>query len=157
MARLPQPGGDSGNWGTILNDYLGQAHNADGTIKTGAVTKASVGLGNVDNTSDATKAVASATKLTTPRAINGVAFDGSADITIVDSTKVPTTRTVNGKVLSANISLTPADIGAATAVQGAKADTAVQPADLGVKVIAILDDDPTTANAPGVYFVRPPA
>lgn len=33
MARLPTVGGDSGNWGTVLNEYLGTAHNADGTLK----------------------------------------------------------------------------------------------------------------------------
>lgn len=33
MARLPQPGGDNGNWGDILNDYLLEAHNNDGSIK----------------------------------------------------------------------------------------------------------------------------
>jgi hypothetical protein len=34
MARLPIPDGDAGNWGTILNDFLTQEHNADGTLKT---------------------------------------------------------------------------------------------------------------------------
>lgn len=34
MARLPTPGGDSGNWGTVLNQYLEVEHNADGTHKT---------------------------------------------------------------------------------------------------------------------------
>ncbi len=38
MVRLPQPGGDAGNWGTILNEYLGQVHNSDGTLKPGVVT-----------------------------------------------------------------------------------------------------------------------
>ena len=38
MARLPQPGGDSGNWGDILNDYLSQALKADGQLKDNAVT-----------------------------------------------------------------------------------------------------------------------
>ena len=33
MARLPQPGGDSGNWGTILNEYLSQSHMQDGSLK----------------------------------------------------------------------------------------------------------------------------
>lgn len=33
MARLPQPGGDAGNWGEILNEYLSQVHNTDGTLK----------------------------------------------------------------------------------------------------------------------------
>jgi hypothetical protein len=36
MARLPTPGGDSNVWGNILNDFLGVAHNADGTLKVGA-------------------------------------------------------------------------------------------------------------------------
>jgi hypothetical protein len=33
MARLPTVGGDSGNWGSVLNEYLQTAHNADGTLK----------------------------------------------------------------------------------------------------------------------------
>ena len=32
MSRLPTPGGDSGAWGTVLNDYLSQSHNTDGTL-----------------------------------------------------------------------------------------------------------------------------
>ena len=80
MARLPNPGGDSGNWGTILNDYLRQIHNDNGTLKDnvvgsnqlqdnsvtantiapGAVTKTTVGLTNVDNTSDTNKPVSTA-------------------------------------------------------------------------------------------------
>lgn len=106
-----------------------------------ALTKGSVGLGNVDNTSDATKNAAvatltnkdltsgtntfptfnqsttgnaaTATKLITARTINGVSFDGTANITVADSTKVPTTRTVNSKALSANITLDKTDVGLA--------------------------------------------
>lgn len=37
MARLPQPGSDEGNWGTILNDFLAVSHNGDGTLKGAAV------------------------------------------------------------------------------------------------------------------------
>lgn len=33
MPRLPIPGGDAGNWGEILNEFLSQEHNADGTLK----------------------------------------------------------------------------------------------------------------------------
>lgn len=49
--------------------------------KTGVVTlsKSDVGLGNVDNTADANKSVASAGKLTTAQNIEGVSFDGSAN------------------------------------------------------------------------------
>lgn len=52
-------------------------------------TKSDVGLGNADNTADTSKNVLSATKLTTARTINGVSFDGSANIAITDSTKEP--------------------------------------------------------------------
>ena len=106
MSRLPVPGSDDGTWGDVLNAFLLQAHNADGTVKDGAVQEASingqlsqakiaglasvlgskeptittgstaqywrgdktwqtldktsVGLGNVDNTSDANKPVSTA-------------------------------------------------------------------------------------------------
>lgn len=40
MARLPQPGSDEGNWGTILNDYLSQAHTTDGKLKSGIISTA---------------------------------------------------------------------------------------------------------------------
>ncbi len=33
MARLPQVGGDVGNWGTVLNDFLKVEHNTDGSLK----------------------------------------------------------------------------------------------------------------------------
>lgn len=78
-----------------------------------SVTKTQVGLGNVDNTADANKNVATAKKLYTSRKINGVNFDGSADITIADSTKIPLTQKganngvaeldANGKVPSAQL------------------------------------------------------
>lgn len=67
--------------------------------KTGVVSlvKGDVGLSNVDNTSDATKSIggnaATATKLSTARSINGVPFDGTADITIAagESGRMPIT------------------------------------------------------------------
>ena len=42
MARLPQPGGDDGNWGNILNEYLLQAHETTGAIKANAVDSAAI-------------------------------------------------------------------------------------------------------------------
>lgn len=33
MARLPNPGGDSGDWGEILNEYLRVAHKSNGELK----------------------------------------------------------------------------------------------------------------------------
>lgn len=106
-----------------------------------ALVKGDVGLGNVDNTSDATKNsavatltnknltsgtntfptfnqsttgnAATATALATARTINGVSFDGTANITVADSTKVPTTRTVAGKALSSDVTLVKGDVGLA--------------------------------------------
>lgn len=86
MARLPQPGADIDIWGDVLNNYLLQQHNGDGTHDVGRMlqvpaqigqilasnpalangvgwkqlTKSDVGLNNVDNTSDATKPVSNA-------------------------------------------------------------------------------------------------
>jgi hypothetical protein len=34
MSRLPTPGSDDGNWGSVLNDFLLVGHNTDGTLKT---------------------------------------------------------------------------------------------------------------------------
>ncbi|MEO5949836.1 MAG: hypothetical protein ABIQ04_00135 [Candidatus Saccharimonadales bacterium] len=42
-ARLPVPGGDDGDWGNILNDFLTVSHNADGVLLPSAVTTAAVG------------------------------------------------------------------------------------------------------------------
>ena len=68
---------DGGN-GAILETSLSSHKNDKANPHT--VTKAQVGLGNVDNTADSTKNVLSATKLTTSRSINGTSFDGSNDI-----------------------------------------------------------------------------
>ena len=53
------------------------------------LTKAALGLGNVDNTADADKVVLSAKKLFNTRKINGVDFNGTEDITVEDVTKIP--------------------------------------------------------------------
>ena len=103
MARLPVPGGDNGNWGDLLNEYLRISHNESGTIKAGAVTTNSI----VDNSVTAAKL--------------------SADVRNQLAATAPVTS-VNGE--SGDVELTPALIGAATAAQGAKADTALQPGDV---------------------------
>lgn len=43
MPRLPIPGGDGGQWGDILNEYLNVSHNADGSIKSSAIPPATPG------------------------------------------------------------------------------------------------------------------
>ena len=65
--------------------------------KTGVVTlvKGDVGLGNVDNTSDISKNVLSATKLATPVKINNKLFDGSANINLEEDAMVVKEKVVN--------------------------------------------------------------
>lgn len=42
MPRLPQPGGDVGQWGNLLNEYLQVSHNDNGTLKDSAVSSSKV-------------------------------------------------------------------------------------------------------------------
>ena len=76
-------------WGGTAYVYITSGAVDSVSGRTGVITlnKADVGLSAVDNTADAGKNVLSATKLITPRTINNVPFDGSANITITDTTK----------------------------------------------------------------------
>jgi hypothetical protein len=51
MSRLPNPGGDDGNWGNILNDFLDVSHNSDGSLKSSAVSSGGAAL-TANNLSD---------------------------------------------------------------------------------------------------------
>lgn len=62
MARLPQPGGDNGDWGNILNDFLSQSLKNDGLVKDNAVTANTIAPGAVISAAIATESV-SKTKL----------------------------------------------------------------------------------------------
>ncbi len=83
-----EPASTLANWQELLTptDAVQSVAGKTGVV---TLTKSDVGLGSVDNTADSTKKVLSASKLTTPRTINGVSFDGSANITIKDDTKEP--------------------------------------------------------------------
>lgn len=50
MTRLPTPGSDAGAWGDILNDYLSQAHNSDGTLKDNIVDSNSIANNSITET-----------------------------------------------------------------------------------------------------------
>lgn len=102
---------------TVADPAAGQALVHDGTDwKNRALTKADVGLGNVDNTADANKTVASANKLTTAQniSITGGAtaaaqpFDGTAAVTL--NVTALNAGTLNGTI--------PAEVTAVTADEG---------------------------------------
>lgn len=68
--------------GLSTSQVTGVKGNSETNYRTGQVniTAANIGLGNVDNTADANKSVQSAGTLTTARSIDGVSFNGSANI-----------------------------------------------------------------------------
>lgn len=98
MARLPIPAGDNDTWGTILNDYMQQSLDADGTLVT-AATNTYTTLANT-NLANATRPglVQLAGDLTTPySAPKVVGIQGRA---------VASTAPTNGQVLTWNTSTT---------------------------------------------------
>lgn len=72
--------------GTASGGVTGVKGTAEGRYRTGAVnlTPENLGLGRVDNTADSEKEVKSAERLKTARTINGIPFDGTADIRVTD-------------------------------------------------------------------------
>jgi hypothetical protein len=50
MPRLPEPGKDAGQWGNILNEYLGASLAIDGTLKTDTVGAPQLKANSVTNT-----------------------------------------------------------------------------------------------------------
>lgn len=82
MSRLPTPGQDDGTWGAILNDYLGQSHASDGSLKVGSVSSAQLQDGSV-----------SAQKLTAPIQASLTKAEASISSTSAHATFI---KTVNG-------------------------------------------------------------
>ncbi len=118
MARLPIPGNDDGTWGSILNDFLAQAHNTDGSLKPDTVAAAqlqdgSVAASKLDSATQATlgsiagKApTASPTftgTVTVPVPVNGTDATTKSYVDSQASAGVPdATTTVKGKLRLAN-------------------------------------------------------
>lgn len=93
MSRLPTPGGDDGQWGAILNDFLGQVHNADGSLKDGSIpeTALDTALANKVN-------AASGGPITM-----GGALSGTADNAQIVANAVGTTQIADGTVTEAKL------------------------------------------------------
>lgn len=95
------------SWSEVTDKPAIEAHIADSNNPHN-VTKAQIGLSNVDNTADAAKNVLSASKLTTSRKINGVNFDGTSDVVIpaaIDFTKPFQNAPAFSKVSAASLSI----------------------------------------------------
>lgn len=134
MARLPIPGADSGTWGTVLNEFLLQAHNPDGTLK--SMPSGQIPAGSVTTTELADSAVTSA------KIADGTIAEADLSPAVLAKLNSTGGTTVNAdwnaasgaaQILNKPVLGTAAATNAsayATAAQGAKADTAVQPGSL---------------------------
>lgn len=78
MARLPTPGGDNNTWGDVLNDFLSQAHNTDGSLKQSAVATSMNSILQAGDDIDLSFDVGSST-LTIGKEINEVTYIPSVD------------------------------------------------------------------------------
>lgn len=91
MSRLPVPGSDDGSWGSILNDFLLQSLNTDGTLKnTGAIaskyTKPSSGIPSSDLATDVQTSLSLASTALQPIGIPYCALTISDDQEVSTST-----------------------------------------------------------------------
>lgn len=76
MARLPNPGGDNGTWGVILNDYLNVSLDSGGFLNSGTVGTNQLTTSSVTTAKIADSSVTTA-KLASLGVANGVASLGS--------------------------------------------------------------------------------
>jgi len=80
MARLPEPGKDTGTWGEILNDYLSQSLDSSGALKADSVGAVQIKSSSVTNASIANDSITPA-KLANAGQANGPALlDNSAQL-----------------------------------------------------------------------------
>lgn len=118
---IPGQKGDPGttDWNTLNNKpeiYTKTETNNLLADKLGKEEKAKT-AGTADSASACTGNSATATKLKTARNINGVAYDGTSDITIVDDTKLPKSGgTINGNLTVTGAIVSNSDISAGGSV-----------------------------------------
>ncbi len=143
MSRLPIPGSDPGTWGTILNDYLSQSLNADGSLKSSATSAAGAELTTNKGQASGYAPLDSSAKVpsvnlptatappdasATTKGLIQLAGDlaGSAASPTVPGLagKVDTTRTVNGHALSSDVTITKSDVGLGSVVNADTTTTA---------------------------------
>jgi len=94
VARLPNPGGDDGTWGGILNSFLQVAHDTDGSLLGSAISHAG-GVTTVNGKSPSTGAVT-----LTATDIGALSATAAASGDLSGSFPGPTVAKINGITLS---------------------------------------------------------
>jgi len=155
MARLPQPGGDAGQWGSILNEFLTTAHNTDGTLRDGIITETNLEASlaaKVNATSTLSGDVTGTRSATVVSAINGVTISGTPAAGRVIKAVSPTAAEWRDEDTSAGIVRTTADYTAShgQTILADCTDTAITitlpaPENGAMVVVKKVDDDPTIA------------
>lgn len=113
--RLPTPGGDSGDWGTILNDYLSVSLASDGTLNSGIVSSS-----NISSTAGITSGQLSSGVQTSLASANSAYQKPASGIPSTDMTSAVQTSltSANSAVQSVNgltgtsVNLTASNVGA---------------------------------------------
>jgi len=157
MARLPIPGSDQGTWGDVLNDYLGQSHTIDGTLKADSVGTSQLKLNAVTATaildgSITTAKVASAGLA--PAAISGTAII-ETDLRLSDQRTPSDTSVTTAKLSDSSVStiklqdtaVTTAKLETSIQTSLSKANTALQAADITAKLDATVATSTYAARA----------
>lgn len=129
MARLPQPGGDNGNWGDILNEYLLESLNINGFLKDNSVTANTIAPNSITNAAIASDAVAAA------NIINGSISEALLDAVVVAKLNadgdVPDWNVITGK---------PEVIAAGATQAAAKAALGLAKTDVGLSTVDNTSD-----------------
>lgn len=133
MSRLPKVGGDDGTWGEILNDYLLQAHNADGTLKNIPSDKIT-GLSAVLSTK-ASQSSVDAIAADVANAVNRANHTGTQAISTIDGLQAALDDKLAADGLGAAVAAEVADAGSDTR---AALDGAYAPLGIG-QVTSYLD------------------
>lgn len=106
MARLPEPGGDQGTWGEVLNGFLSEAHNTDGSLK-------DISQSKVTGLETALDAKADTSAIPTTPAQVGAEPEG-----LSDETKTELAATIEEAIMTASDSARAKKLGIAPALAG---------------------------------------
>jgi hypothetical protein len=172
MARLPVPGGDSGDWGTVLNDFLDVEHNTDGTHNIAGVEKtankgAANGYAPLNSSTQVpisylpTIPQSQVTGLTT--SLDGKVNEGALTFNVMDygakgdavRVRTVTANSASTSVTAGGASFTSADVGKAAVVyteDGAGTFTTIAAVNSGTQITLSVAAG-ITASGSGAYLL----